>query len=62
MSAVPPIAPELLRCSDSTKSANSGLMHCKRPSPIHLPNLCSTQMILSPHYRIVGLRLEWRGL
>ena len=28
MSAVPPIAPELVRCSDSTKSAMNGLVHC----------------------------------
>jgi hypothetical protein len=30
MSAVPPIAPKLVRCSDSTKSAMSGLMQCSK--------------------------------
>jgi hypothetical protein len=30
MSAVPLIAPELVRCSDSTKSATTGLMQCSK--------------------------------
>ena len=30
MSAVPPIAPEFVHCSDSTKSANNGLLHCSK--------------------------------
>jgi hypothetical protein len=30
MSAVPPIAPEIVHCSDSTKSAISRLMQCSK--------------------------------
>ena len=51
-SYAPPCGPALLvtQCQFRTHAL-------QKPSPIHLPNLHPTQMILSPHYRIVGLRL-----
>ena len=46
MSAVPPIAPELLRCSNSTKSASSGHMHCSKFGEDSAPSSAGTSSVV----------------
>jgi hypothetical protein len=50
MSAVPPIAPKLVRCSDSTKSVRTGLLRCNKVDEIqrvNLPKTALNQMLLN---------------